>query len=39
VTGQPSERSVNVQVAKALDQVEQSSNEDVRVASRATLSP
>jgi hypothetical protein len=34
VTGQPSERSVDVQVAKALDQVEQSSNEDVRVANR-----
>jgi len=32
--GQPSERSVDVQVARALDQVEQSSNEDVRVASR-----
>ena len=34
VAGEPSERSVDVQVAKALDNVEQTSSEDVRVASR-----
>jgi hypothetical protein len=34
VAGEPSQRSVDVQVAKALDNVEQSSSEDVRVANR-----
>jgi hypothetical protein len=34
LAGEPSDRSVDVQVARALDNVEQSSNEDVRVARR-----
>lgn len=35
VAGEPSQRSVDIQVAKALDNVEQqSSGEDVRVATR-----
>jgi hypothetical protein len=33
-TNKPSERSVNMQVAQALDHLEQASDEDVRVASR-----
>jgi hypothetical protein len=34
MAGEPSERSVDVQVAQALDHIEQSANEDVRMASR-----
>jgi hypothetical protein len=34
VAGEPSERSVDIQVAQALDHIEQSANEDVRMVSR-----